>query len=222
MEKLKGQILVVDDEKNIRKNLSLLFKLEGYQADAADNGEEALIKCKDRVQAYDIMFVDLQMPKMGGFELLANVRRLYPETVVVIVSAFGTVARAVEAIKLGAVDFLEKPFDPEKIKLLVEEILFRKGIKSGTTVDDLLHLAELAKKRNAVSESRSYLKAALQRDFKRPEPYYYLAGLEEAEGRPRSAMQLYYMALEGNPAHEPAREALKRLGYIEEKKKEEV
>ena len=214
MEKLNGSILVVDDERNIRKNLSLLFKLEGYTVDSADDGEEALVKCADRGRGYDIMFVDLQMPKMGGFELLSNVKRLYPETVVVIVSAFGTVSRAVEAIKLGAVDVLEKPFDPEKIKLLTEEILFRKEIEHETTVDDLLRLAELAKKRNAVSEARSYLKTALQRDLTRPEPYCGLAVLEEAEGHPRTAMQLYYMALESNPIYEPAREALKRLGYI--------
>ncbi len=216
MQKTTGHILIVDDERNIRKNLKLLFELEGYQVDAAENGEEALAKCEEGPD-YDIIFSDLQMPKMGGFELLENLRRFYPGTVVVMVSAFGTVSRAVEAIKLGAVDFIEKPFDPDKIKLLVEEILFRKNIKSDTSVEELLKLAELARKRGSVSESRSYLKAALQRDLRRPEPYYYLAQLEETENRPRTAMQLYYMALESEATFEPAREALRKLGYLEQK-----
>ncbi len=213
MRKYKGSILIVDDERNIRKNMKLLFELDGYQAAAAEDGEEALAKFEER--KYDIVFTDLQMPKMNGFELLEHVRRLHPETVVVMVSAFGTVSRAVEAIKLGAVDFIEKPFDPEKIKLLAEEILFRKNISQETSIEELLKLAELARKREAWSESRSYLKAALQRDLKRPEPYYYLALLEEAENRPRTAMQLYYMALESDANFEPARDALKKLGYIE-------
>lgn len=218
MKKFTKHILIVDDEKNIRKTFGTLLKREGYEVDVAGDGEEALLKSKERGQGYDICFLDVQMPLMGGFEFLEIVRRLYPDMTVVMVSAYGTVSRAVEAIKLGAVDFLEKPFDPEKIKALTEEILFRKEIRPGDSIPDLLRLAELARRRAAYSEARSYLKSALQRDLKRPEPYYWLGELEEMESRPKTAMQLYYMALEASPAFEPAREALKRLGYIPEKK----
>lgn len=216
MQKHLEKILVVDDEPHIRKNLKLLFKLEGYEVDLAENGEDALNKFEEAHPPYDLVFLDLQMPKMNGFELLEILRQKYSKTVVVMVSAFGTISRAVESIKLGAVDFIEKPFDPEKIKLLAEEILFRKKIQPAST-DDLLHLALLAKKRNATSEARAYLKMALQRDLTRPEPYYELALLEEVENRPRTAMQLYSMSLEAKPMYEPAQAALKRLGYLEDK-----
>jgi hypothetical protein len=86
-------------------------------------------------------------------------------------TAYGTVARAVEAMKLGAVDFLEKPFDPKAVLLLCEEILQRQTIGMSGTVDELLHLAELARERKAFVEARVYLKIAMQRDLARPEPY---------------------------------------------------
>src|SRR5262245_52710273 len=117
------QILVVDDERNIRNNLTTVLESAGYKVDASGDGEDALTKCKER--HYDIALVDIQMPKMGGLELLRYLRTLRPNLPVVILTAYGTVGRAVEAMKLGAVDFLEKPFDPKVLLLLCEEIIQR-------------------------------------------------------------------------------------------------
>jgi DNA-binding response OmpR family regulator len=120
----QARILVVDDERNIRKNLGMMLEAAGYKVDTAGDGEEALTKSKE--QLYDIAFVDLQMPKMGGLELTRFLRGLSSTTTIVILTAHGSVASAVEAMKLGAKDFLEKPFDPRAIQFLVEEILLRK------------------------------------------------------------------------------------------------
>src|SRR6476619_2273431 len=79
---------------------------------------------------YDLAFVDIQMPKMDGLELLRYLRGLRPNMPVVILTAYGTVHRAVEAMTLGAVDFLEKPFDPKAIQLLCQEILERERVGS--------------------------------------------------------------------------------------------
>jgi DNA-binding response OmpR family regulator len=117
------RILVVDDERNIRKHLGMMLEAAGYAVDTAGNGEEALSKSKE--QHYDIAFVDLQMPKMGGLELTRVLRGLSSTTAIVMRTAYGSVANTVEAMKLGATDFLEKPFDPKAIQLLVEEILLR-------------------------------------------------------------------------------------------------
>ena len=117
------RILVVDDERNIRKNLGMMLEAAGYAVDTAGNGEEALTKSKE--QHYDIAFVDLQMPKMGGLELTCFLRGLSSTTAIVILTAYGSVANKVEAMKLGATDFLEKPFDPKAMQRLVEEILLR-------------------------------------------------------------------------------------------------
>jgi DNA-binding response OmpR family regulator len=206
------RILVVDDERNIRNNLSMLLEAEGYNVDTAANGDDALLRVKEG--RYDIVFADIQMPNMDGLELLRHLHGLRPKMPVVMLTAYGTVRRAVEAMKLGAVDFLEKPFDPKAIKLLCQEILARQKISTSGTVDDILHLAALARERKAFTEARVHLKIAILRDPNRPEPPYQLGELSEAEGQPNHAVQYYYMALEAEPTFEPAREALKRLGHL--------
>jgi DNA-binding NtrC family response regulator len=210
-----AHILVVDDERNIRNNLGMLLEAEGYKVDTAANGDEALLRVKEG--RYDVVFVDVQMPKMDGLQLLRHLRGLRPKMPVVMLTAYGTVGRAVEAMKLGAVDFLEKPFDPKSIRLLCQEILEREKLGTSGTVDDLLHLAALARERKAITEARVYLKIAMMRDPGRPEPCYKLGKLCEAEGRVSHAVQYYYMALEAEPAFEPARAALTRLGRLKNK-----
>jgi DNA-binding NtrC family response regulator len=212
MTESKARILVADDERNIRKNLGMVLKAAGYEVDEACDGGEALELCKRNHP--DIAFVDLRMPNTEGLEVLAHIRILSPKTAVVIITAYGLAANAVEAMKLGAVDFVEKPFDPKMIGILAEEILFRNRMGSSGSFDDLMHLADLARERNALIEARAYLKAAMSRAFDRPEPYYWLGFLCEGEGDAKRAVQYYYMALSANRSFEPAVEALKRLGKI--------
>ena len=132
MTQSQVHILVVDDERNIRNNLAMVLEAEGYKVDKASNGDDALLQVKAGL--YDIVFVDIQMPKMDGLELLRYLRGLRPKMPVVMLTAYGTVSRAVDAMKLGAVDFIEKPFDPKNILLLCEEILQRQKIGMSGTV----------------------------------------------------------------------------------------
>jgi DNA-binding NtrC family response regulator len=213
MTQSQVHILVVDDERNIRNNLGMVLEAEGYKVDKASNGDDALLRVKEGL--YDIVFVDIQMPKMDGLELLGYLRGLRPKMPVVMLTAYGTVSRAVEAMKLGAVDFLEKPFDPKAIQLLCQEILERQKIGTSGTVDELLHLAELARERKAYVEARAYLKTAMQRDLTRPEPHYQLGELAESEGHTSHAVHYYYMALDAQSTFQPARDALKRLGRLD-------
>ena len=104
-------ILVVDDERNIRNNLRSLLEVEGYKVDVAGNGDEGLQHVKEG--RYDIVFVDIQMPKMDGLELLRYLRGIRPKLPVVMLTAYGSAKRAVEAMKLGAVDFLESRSTPK-------------------------------------------------------------------------------------------------------------
>jgi DNA-binding response OmpR family regulator len=212
---MHAPILIVDDERHIRRNLQLLLEAAGYQADMASNGEEAFAMCQTR--QYNVALVDLQMPKMNGLELLRSLRELHPETAVVILTAYGSVARAVEAMKLGAVDFLEKPFDPKVLQLLVAEVLLRQRLEPRGSVDDFLRLATLARERGAHLEARVYLKTALLRDLTRPEPTYWLGVLCEKEGDMRQAVHYYYMALDANHTFQPALDALTRLGQLKRK-----
>ena len=102
---------------------SILIKPRG----AASDGEEAIAKCKERHP--DIAFVDIQMLKMDGLEVLGQIRAMSRKTAVVMLTADGTLNRVVDAMKLGAVDFLEKPFDPKTIELVCEEIIQRKATR---------------------------------------------------------------------------------------------
>jgi DNA-binding NtrC family response regulator len=210
MTQPQARILVVDDERNIRRHLGMVLETAGYQVEGASDGEEALDKCRE--QHYDIAFVDLHMPKMGGLELTRFLHGLSSKTAVVILTAYGSVASAVEAMKLGAVDFLEKPFDPKIIQLLTEEILLRQRLGAHGSVEELLHLADLARKRKDSREARAYLKTAMLHDPQRPEPYYWLGYLYEVEGDSRQAAHYYYMALDVSHTFQPALEALPRLG----------
>ena len=212
MAEAKARILVADDEANIRKTLSLVLETAGHTVDVAPDGDEALALSRDYHP--DIAFVDLHMPKLEGLDVLTQLRVVSPKTAVVIVTAYGTASNAVEAMKLGAVDFIEKPFDPKAIAVLAEEILFRKKMGASGSFDDLMHLAELAREREARLEARAYLKTAMTRAVNRPEPYCQLGELAEQDGDQKQAVQYYYMAVSADRSYGPAVDALKRLGKI--------
>ncbi|MEJ2716108.1 MAG: sigma-54 dependent transcriptional regulator [Deltaproteobacteria bacterium] len=117
----KNRFMVVDDELIVRESLAAWLEKEQAVVDRAESGEQALDFMEQNL--YDILFVDIKMPGMGGFGLLERVKELFPTTVVVIITAYGTVDHAVKAMKLGADDFLVKPFDPEGLGLLVAKLL---------------------------------------------------------------------------------------------------
>lgn len=139
----KYSILVVDDEKNIRLTLVHALEALDLEIDTAINGEEALSKLKEKF--FKIILLDMKLPGMDGMEVLRRVRRMYPESRVIIISAHGTIESAVEALKLGAVDFIEKPFVPKEIRELVSKVIEREKI-SDQNADSYTTLIELAKK----------------------------------------------------------------------------
>ena len=117
----KKVILIVEDDPNVGESLRLLFKKRGYDIFLASNGKEALQLFRQEI--IDLVITDVVMPKMDGIELLETVKTLRSETEVIVISAQGTIERAVQAMKLGAFDFIEKPINPRVISLLVERAL---------------------------------------------------------------------------------------------------
>jgi DNA-binding NtrC family response regulator len=116
-----ANILVVDDDKNFLRVLTYYIQDFGFGAVPAPSGHEALKLLKE--QAFDLLITDLKMPEMDGLELLAAVRRSNPDLPVIVLTAHGSIETAVEAIKLGAYDFLAKPFEKEEMRHAIANAL---------------------------------------------------------------------------------------------------
>lgn len=114
-------ILVVDDEINLRQTLALILQRAGYTVTTAGNGLEA--RKSLQAGAFELVFLDLKMPDIDGITLLPEIRRLYPEMPVLILTAHATLESAIEAVRQGARDYLLKPLDPAQILVRVQEIL---------------------------------------------------------------------------------------------------
>jgi len=132
MSRDRTRILVVDDEEIVRESLSGWLREDGYRVDVAEDGPSALEKAK--AGRWSIALVDLKMPGMDGLQLLEEMRKVQPETAVVIMTAYATVHTAVTAIKLGAFDYLVKPFDPEELSLMIDKIVSQQALVRETAL----------------------------------------------------------------------------------------
>ena len=117
----EGKILIVDDDQTMRRSLVNWFESESHHVYSAASGEEAIKKIKD--SSYDIIITELKMPDIDGLEVLRYTKRLDSDTEVIIITAYGTVETAVNAMKEGAYDYIVKPFSPEEIDHIVKKII---------------------------------------------------------------------------------------------------
>ena len=124
----KMSILVVDDERIVRESFLHWFRKYGCKTDAAASGLEALEKLER--YPFDLLFVDIKMPGMDGLELLEKVKQQYPEAIVIIITAYGSIDTAVKAMKMGASDYLLKPFQPDQLSLVLEKVANQKRLVS--------------------------------------------------------------------------------------------
>ena len=126
MSEPRGSILIVDDDKIILESLGEFLRLEGYEVVTADGFSAALAALQK--QAFNLAITDVNMPESDGFELLGLLRQQYPEMVVIVITGYGTIESAVEAIKLGAYDYLTKPIIDDEIRLVVERALQQQSL----------------------------------------------------------------------------------------------
>jgi two-component system response regulator PilR (NtrC family) len=124
---MRIRILVVDDELSMREFLSILLEREGYEVVVAGSASDALRTMESSL--FDLVLSDVNMPGLSGLELLARIKEKSPETAVLMLTAFSTAEQAVEAMKLGAYDYICKPFKNEEIKQLVKNALEKQGLK---------------------------------------------------------------------------------------------
>jgi len=126
MEMYRGKILVVEDEKSMREVLKILLEGENYEVLTASDGLEGLSYITKDI--FDLVITDIKMPKFDGFELLRRTKEIAPDTLVIMITAFGTTETAIEAMKLGAYDYINKPFKIDEIRLIVKKAIEKKRL----------------------------------------------------------------------------------------------
>jgi two-component system nitrogen regulation response regulator NtrX len=127
-----SNILIIDDEKAIRKTLSEILSYEGYKIDEAGDGEEGLKKFKEK--SYDVVLCDIKMPKLDGIEFLDKAREANPDVPVIMISGHGTIETAVEAVKKGAYDYIAKPPDLNRLLITIRNAMDKTNLVAETKV----------------------------------------------------------------------------------------
>ena len=138
----KNKALVIDDEQIVLDSVSKILKDENYDVDASLSGREGLNQAIEK--DYDIVLTDIRMPDIGGMRVLRDVKRAKPSLPVVIITGYASVKSAVQAMKLGAADYIEKPFTPDQLLKAVDAALDIAATQA-PEVQDLIHKEEMIK-----------------------------------------------------------------------------
>lgn len=120
------RILVIDDEPIVCESCQRILEDEGLEVETALSGAEAFAKMREN--PFDIVITDLKMPGIDGMEVLRTIKREYPDTIVIMITGFSTVETAVEAMKLGAFDYIPKPFTPDEVSVVVKKAIEQKNL----------------------------------------------------------------------------------------------
>jgi two-component system response regulator HydG len=121
-----GKVLLVDDQKNMRATTAIVLRQAGHAVEEAEDGAAAIQRVQQ--EAFDVVLTDLRMPNVDGMEVLQGIQRVAPDTQVIVMTAYGTIESAVEAIRRGAYDFLAKPFKEDELLVRVEKALEKRRL----------------------------------------------------------------------------------------------
>jgi len=214
----RKRILVADDEPNIQTMVRMCLSTEGYQVDLASDGRAALDSI--RRLSPDLLLLDLAMPILDGMSVLRELadQRAIPAVRVVVMTAHGSVRTAVQAIRMGASDFLEKPFRPEDLRISVASVLDEPPAEGSSQIesyDDVLGEVRQLLRAGKLDAAESELMRAGTIADNDP-GFLNLAGvIHEAHGRRSSAKRFYEKSLVADPTYVPAKQNINRLRTIE-------
>jgi DNA-binding response OmpR family regulator len=220
-----AHILIVDDEPNVRLVFRTALESAGYSVTTAEDGEKALTWLEDA--PFDLVLLDLLMPGVGGMEALERLREAGHEVPVVIVTAHGDVPHAVQAMKLGAIDFLAKPLSPETLRTVVAEVLARHASRwteprtgTPTTAPEPVtvasqFVANLMRAKRALNnrwfdEAEVFLKQAIGLDGNSAEAHNLMGVLHELRNEHDASYREYRAALKADRHYEPAKHNMLR------------
>jgi len=122
----KARVMVVDDEESLCKFMQIMLSKEGYEVATAQSARDALLHLHE--QPVDLVMTDLMMPEMSGLEFIQTLRRSNPDTECIVMTAYASVDSAIEALKLGAADYITKPFNIDEVKITLEQLLSRRDL----------------------------------------------------------------------------------------------
>jgi DNA-binding response OmpR family regulator len=216
--------MVVDDEPSIHLMYRTTLDADGYEVIEATDGEAALEALRN--SPVDLILLDLRMPLLDGLETLRHLRQIGDETPVVIVTAYGTVPDAVEAMKLGAIDFLSKPFTPGDLRRVVSDVLERHAargrgprpaaertgpaaVAEGRPAVDLTAV-KVAMNRRDFDLARELLDRTIDNHPDAPEALALMGLLLECRGLDHAAYHEYRRALAVDPDNVDARASMRR------------
>jgi DNA-binding response OmpR family regulator len=205
-----SSILIVDDEKNIRLTMRQSLEPLNIPVETAVNGEEAIQRLeKDN---FGMVFLDLKLPGMDGMDVLRWIKENRPKTRVIIITAHGTIDTAVEAMKLGAIDFIRKPFTPDEIRDLAATVHKREDIEDDSAHDyhDVIELTKRYISDRDFNTARVIAAKAIAVDPGRPDAYNLLGALLEINGDWLEAQKFYRAALSMDATYKPAQANLER------------
>lgn len=208
----RKRILIVDDDPGICLTVERALEALECEAVATHTGEEALAAAA--ASPFGIVLLDLKLPGMGGMDVLRCLRDISPSSRPIVMSAHGSIENAVEAMKLGAVDFLQKPFTPKEIRELVSTVINREALVEAKA-GDYPTFIELAKKSIVgyrFDEAADYVKKAVAIEPSRPEAFNLLGAIQEIQGaHPSEALRNYHAALSLDGSYAPARKNIERI-----------
>ena len=205
------RIMIVEDEPNVRLVFRAALESETHTLTTAEDGETALRWLNQ--EDYDLVLLDIRMPGMGGMEVLRRLRAAGRDVPVIVITAQHSVANAVEAMKLGAIDFLAKPLTPEALRQTVAEVLERHPkvephrdlAETTAKARDMLSSAKRALNHRLFYRAEGLLKEAIKERPDLAEPWYLLGVLHELQLQMKPARDAYEAALRVNSGYEPAK-----------------
>ena len=207
------RVLIVDDEKNIRLSLAAALRDLGVSLTPAETGEEALHLIK--FQVFDLVFLDLNLPGIGGLDVLRALKRSQPGGQVVIMSGSGTIKNAVQAIKLGAVDFIQKPFGLQEFMATINVLMKKVEGDQKLDFEALIEKARHHIGQHELEIAETTLRQAIGNDPSRPESFNLLGAIKEIKGFWIEAQKFYRAAMDLNPCYKPATLNLERVTSLD-------
>ena len=209
---MRPRILIVDDETNVRLNYRITLETEGYEVVEAGSGPLALEELLHR--PFAVAILDLRMPGMDGLELLAKMREVGIMVPAMIVTAYSDVPHAVKAMKLGAIDFLQKPLRPEDLRGIVAEIVKRHAPEKEHPEESFNSHIVAAKRclnLRSFALARIHLAKALELNTKSVEAFNLAGVLAEMLDDDDKAKKYYGQAIKLDKHYEPAQQNMRRL-----------